>query len=479
MKNRKRILPMLLAFVLTVGAVGCSQEAVKDDEPITVVLWHYYNGDQQNTFDLLVEEFNKTVGAEQGITVVGAAQGSVADLESKLLASINGDVGAEELPNIFASYSAAAYTADRAGLVVDLSAYMTEEELSSYVPGYLADGDFSGEGEVKMFPIAKSTEVLVLNETDWNSFAAETGVSKDALATFEGLVSVSQKYYEWTDAKTPDVPSDGRAFFGRDSMANYLLVGAKQLGVEIFGVEGGELKLDFDKAAVRKLWDHYYVPYVKGYFGTSAHFRSDDLKTGTIISYVGSSAGALYIPDEVSISDTESYPIEVDILPAPQFAGGIPHAVQQGANMVVTTASEEEIRAAVEFLKWFTEAAQNLSFSINSGYLPVKVEANSHEAVFQSGFQATAKVEKALSTAIDTVNSNDMYSSKAFRTGAEARADLEAYMRDIALNDRALVLEKLAGGASLEEATAEFCSDAYFESWYAGAKAALENWEAK
>jgi len=34
--------------------------------------------------------------------------------------------------------------------------------------------------------------------------------------------------------KTPDVPDDGKAFFGRDAMANYMLVGSMQLGTEIF-----------------------------------------------------------------------------------------------------------------------------------------------------------------------------------------------------------------------------------------------------
>ena len=41
--------------------------------------------------------------------------------------------------------------------------------------------------------------------------------------------------------------------------------------------------------------------------------------------------------------------------------------------------------------------------------------------------------------------------------------------------DRMIVVERLNAGATLDEATAEFCSDAYFQEWYARAKAALES----
>ena len=42
------------------------------------------------------------------------------------------------------------------------------------------------------------------------------------------------------------------------------------------------------------MWDELYVPYVKGYYANLGKFRSDDEKTGDILAYVGSSAGAVY-----------------------------------------------------------------------------------------------------------------------------------------------------------------------------------------
>lgn len=50
----------------------------------------------------------------------------------------------------------------------------------------------------KVFPVAKSTEILTINKTDFDIFAKATNVSSKDLSTIEGLVEVSQKYYEWS-----------------------------------------------------------------------------------------------------------------------------------------------------------------------------------------------------------------------------------------------------------------------------------------
>ena len=79
----------------------------------------------------------------------------------------------------------------------------------------------------------------------------------------EGLVATAEKYYDWTDART-EVPDDGKALFGRDAMANYMLIGAKDLGSTLFTVENGKMTVNLTEDVARKLWDNYYVPFVKG-----------------------------------------------------------------------------------------------------------------------------------------------------------------------------------------------------------------------
>lgn len=66
---------------------------------------------------------------------------------------------------------------------------------------------------------------------------------------------------------------------------------------------------------------------------------------------------------------------------APVMEGGENCKVQQGAGMAVTKSDAEHEYAACVFLKWFTQKEQNLRFVCNSGYMPVKKDANSISAL--------------------------------------------------------------------------------------------------
>lgn len=466
----------LFAVVICVAALLCScsfegkdpnPNKVKLDPniPTTVTVWHYYNGAQQEAFNTLVDKFNSTVGKEKGIIVQGFSQGNVTDLETSVLDAVNQKVGADKVPSIFAAYSDTAYAVDKLGYVVDLAPFLTKAQRESFIESYLQEGCFTDDDSVKIFPVAKSTEIFMLNKTYWDRFANATGAKIENLATVEGLVKTAEDYYNWTDSLT-EKQNDGVALFGRDAMANYLLIGAKQLGVELFSVNKGVPSLNFDKAVVKKLWDNYYIPYINGYFASSGRFRSDDIKTGNIISFVGSSSGATFFPDKVIPNDTESYPIEMQVLASPKFANSENFAVQQGAGMVVTKTNDKEIYASVEFLKWFTQPENNISFSVNSGYLPVTKEANDIEKIKESVGEQSQKTLSVIGTSIDTVRNNSLYTTKAFENGTKARNILEYSMSDIAKSDREAVVEKMAGGMNRKDAVADFSTEEYFDTWY-------------
>lgn len=245
---KKKCVAMMLTAMLTLSLAGCGGSGSGDgksvkldpDHPISLTIWHYYNGAQQAMFDTLVKEFNASVGKEEGIYVESYSQGSVSDLEEAVNSSLNGEVGAEELPDIFSSYSDTAYAVQQQDKLADLSVYFTEDELSRYVDSYIQEGYFNQDGALYLFPVAKSTEITMINKTDWEPFAEATGTTVEELATTEGITEVAQRYYEWTDEQTPDVPDDGKAFYGRDSMSNYFIIGMKQMGKEIFQVKDGK-----------------------------------------------------------------------------------------------------------------------------------------------------------------------------------------------------------------------------------------------
>ena len=486
MKKRTRVLSAAAAGALTLGLLsGCGDSAktqngvtLDPSNPVSLTVWHYYNGAQQAAFDELVSEFNATTGKEKGIYVEGYSQGSVSDLETAVSDAAAGTVGSQEMPDIFSTYADTAYSIQQQGLLADLGAYFTADELAEYVDSYVQEGYFNGDGALYLFPVAKSTEVLMMNATDWADFAAATGASMEDLSTVEGVTETAKRYYEWTDSLTPDIPDDGKAFYGRDSMSNYFLIGMKQMGTELFQVENGQVTIQADREKIRRLWENYYVPYVNGYFTSAGKFRSDDVKTGEILAYTGSSSSSMYFPDQV-VTDDESRSIDYVVLPVPVMENGERINVQQGAGMAVTKSDPEHEYAACEFMKWFTAKENNLRFVCESAYLPVRKDANSMEALDQvisaQKLSVSPKAYDCLKSILDDYGGMTFYTPKCFHNGYAARKVLDYNLSDQAEADRAAIEEAVAAGTPLAEAAASCTSDAAFDAWYDAFCQALES----
>lgn len=473
MKYRlRKIIGIMLIAALASGCANSAKKEAKSAETKkteVITIWNYYNGPQKESFDKLVEEFNETVGAEKKIFVESVSKGSLDGLIENLSESANEQIGSEKLPQLTSAYRDTALELDEKGLIADIRPYLTKEEAASYVEGYLQEGDFSGDGSLKIFPVAKSTEVLTLNHTVWEAFAKDTKAKLSDLNTWEGIAKTAELYYKWTDEQTK-APNDGKAFFGRDSVSNYMLSGSSQLGHDIITVKNGKTVIDFDKKIMKKLWDFYYLPYIKGYYTAEGKFRSDDMKLGNLIAYVGSTSGALYTPEKVVYEDGSSEEIKCQLFPAPNFAGTEPLLIQQGGGMVLMEGEEHTKKAAVEFLKWFTDKEVNTEFCIGSGYLPVKKEANNYEfmedVINRQKQEISPILRETLLLAVEEVNQNALYVSQTASGGNDIRKILDNTIAEYAKADREKVKQMTADGFGAEEAVKELKPDMRFEKWY-------------
>ena len=477
MKNGARRFLVFILCIFTVFIVASctvTYNTVSSSEPVTVVIWHYYNGVQKQLFDQLVTQFNSTKGEELNIVVEAVNQGSVNELAQKTLDSLAHKVGALHAPDVFAAYADTVYQASLMDGVININKYLSEDEKSSYLDTYLEEGDLDDNGSLYIFPIAKATEVLILNETGWQPFQAATGAKESELATWEGIVHLSEMYYHWTDSLT-EYPEDGKAFFGRDAMANYILVGCAQIGGDLFHVSNATASLQMDKAAMRRLWDCYYIPYISGYFASYGRFRSDDVKTGDLIAIVGSTSSAAFYPTEVTLKNGSTYPISGKVFSAPNFEGTQPYAVQQGAGMAVVKSNPQTEQAAVTFLQWFTDQQQNITFSAASGYLPVKKQNDDVDPFLELGDSIkNSIVRDVLYTGQSMTKTYKLFSSKPFKGGNDVRAILESSLQNKASDDRLVVLQKISEGKTREEAIALLNTKAHFIGWYTSLLRQLE-----
>ena len=126
--------------------------------------------------------------------------------------------------------------------------------------------------------------------------------------------------------------------------------------------------------------------------------------------------------------------------------------------------------ASVEFLKWFTQAENNLQFGSVSGYLPVRKEANNvgqlDKVIAEKELSVAPKTYDCLSAIFTQMGEMTLYTNKSFRNGSAARKVLEYNLADQAAADREKVAQAVAGGAQLEEAAAPYVTQEAFEKWY-------------
>ena len=384
----KKAIALILALVFLLGCLsGCGGTSpLNPKEPVTLTMWHNYGGDMQQAMDYLIDQFNSTVGKEQGIVIDVTAISSSSELDKSLTMIVNGDPGAPDMPDIFTGYPKLAILFQEKGLLANLDNYFTEDELSAYVEAFVEEGRLS-DGGLYVFPIAKSTEVLYVNQTLFDRFAAATGVSADMLSTFEGIAELSEMYYEW---------SGGKQFYAADSWFNFAEVGMAQLGDSIF--DGEALSLDGDNFTY--IFETVYAPAVEGGIAIYDGYSSDLSKTGDLVCSTGSSAGILFYGDTITYADGTVESVEYSILPYPVFENGTKTALQRGGGLMVAKSEEKKEYAAGVFIKWLTAPEQNMSFVANTGYLPVTRQAFEEELGIHMDTVEDPRIRKMLTSVL-------------------------------------------------------------------------------
>lgn len=392
---KRRILPVLLSLIVCFLNIGCDRERMDPKRPVTITMWHNYGGQMQSVMDELVDEFNSTVGRQKGIIVSVTSITASKDMQEKLFMIAAGDPGAPEMPDIVTAYPKTAIILREHGLLAPLDEQFTAKELDAYLPQFIKEGRLS-DGKLYVFPIAKSTEVLFVNQTLFDRFSAATGVSLESLATFEGIAEAAVKYYEWTDSLTPDRANDGKTFFTADSWFNIAQVGIAQLGGEFVFPD----RLDVASDLYRRIWDFSVLPTLAGGYAVTAGYSSDLSKTGEIVCSIGSTAGILFYGDTITYPDNTIETVTYNILPYPVFRGGQKIAIQRGGGMCVKRSTPKKEYAAALFIKWFTQPEQNMRFVYSTGYLPVTKEAFENNMKQEIYTAKTPNLKKLLEAAI-------------------------------------------------------------------------------
>ncbi len=433
----KKLITLLLCAALTLCAfTGCGSDSVLDpDNPVTLTMWHNYGGDMQETMDYLIDQFNSTVGREKGIVINVTAISSSSELNKSLDMIVNDDPGAPDMPDIFTGYPKVAVKFQEKDMLVNLDNYFSEDELSAYVEAFLEEGRLS-DGGLYVFPIAKSTEILYVNQTLFDRFAAETGADADLLSTFEGMAELSRMYYDW---------SGGKQFYAADSWFNFAEVGMEQLGGCIFA-EDETLSLNND--AYAHIFNTVYDAAVEGGIAIYDGYSSDLSKTGDLVCSTGSSAGILFYGNTITYADGTVEDVEYNILPYPVFENSSKIALQRGGGLMVAKTDAQKELAACEFIKWLTASEQNMKFIEKTGYLPVTRQAFEEDMTSHLQNLEDVRIQKMLTAVLSMYEDYTFFTAPNYIHFDEDSSRYESEFKSLLSQYRA---DFLAG----EEVTAE------------------------
>lgn len=357
----KRILVFLMVALISFsafasGAAESASSSVAADEitaddlraaNITLELWHAQTNENGIALDMVVDLFNET--NEYGITVNATCQGGYSDCHNKIVSAL----AAGTAPNIGQAYNNNMMTYMTSGKLMDLTDYLqddfgiTAEELAQVVPSYLEENRAFPDGKTYATSLGKSTEVMFYNKTFFDEHGLEVPT------TYEELAEVAKQISQIT----------GRPSVGFDSMDNLGIYGPVNFGARYADVDGNLYLFDEDNIdATMEFYRWWQKGIQEGYFRTAGEdqYCSGPFSNGTIIAYIGSSAGTAYIlPDGFECAVTYS-PVGVN-----------PAVIQQGGNFCGFSTGDPLVDLATSiFLEYMYDAEASGLYAANTGYAP-------------------------------------------------------------------------------------------------------------
>ncbi len=487
------MLVLLLLCLVTAFSSGCGSKASLDPaKPVTLTIWHVYGNQTNSPFNDTIEKFNASEGKAKGVIVKVASVSSSNVIDKALFASAKQDPGAVPLPDLFTAYPrvipamhdkllhwdkyldkedlavyqpeflAEGYQDKELLMLPDLftayprvipamhdkllhwDKYLDKEDLAVYQPEFLAEG--YQDKELLMLPVAKSTELLFVNQTYFDRFAAATGASTEDFADYDKLFELCRKYYTWTG---------GKNMCQLDDFYNYYLTSMASLGDPL--IKDG--KPDLASPNFKRIFRAAAEPAIAGGLGIEKGYAADAWKTADLISNVGSTAAILYMRDYVTNPDNTRETIVTNYYPCPVFSGGKVTLLQRGVGLLAIKSTDERKNlGAVVFAKWLAQENSNLNFAMQAGYLPTNKEAlpkllNNPQDVHNFNY-------RKLYTCMQQVYKKGTWLHLPHKA-AEIQQNLEYGSKNILRAAHQQYLQEIAGGANPQQTLDKLVEESY------------------
>lgn len=368
----KKLTALIASCVLTLSLFGCGNgasaksEQPKDEakttiateikDPVSIEFWHAMTGENEKALQEIADKFNKK--NEGKITVNLVYQGHYKELFSKL----EGASKSNQLPALAMIYPNRLTAYVKNDLVEDLNPYIENEKIGfkdevwKDIPEFLRDNGM-WNGKHHSLPFNKGTYLLFYNE----DILKENGVAVPS--NWDELKAAAEKL---TIDKDKDGKNDIQGLGLNTSVGIDSSFWVEQAGGHLIDEDKDQIL--FNSPETEKAFD-FLSGMVKD--GSAKILDEEKYITGPLgrgeLAMGISSISAL--PDIIKACEGGNVNFKTAVLPE----GKEKAALFSGTDVTIfNTPSAEEKLAAFEFIKFFMEDENQLTWGTKSGYLPLR-----------------------------------------------------------------------------------------------------------
>lgn len=352
----------------------------------------------------------------------------------------------------------------KTGKVLNLQNYIdnseygySKEEWSDFISTYMTEGTSYVQDGTYSIPMARSTEVLYYNKTvlDANKIAVPT--------TWDELWDACAKLKTLYPKSTP---------LGYDSESNWIITYLEQYQnknnagkLYTDGKKSGSEKILFNNDVSKAFLKEIKDKFDNGYFTTksilnsytSSLFTKYDVKNDNKATYqgsffsIGSTGGA-------SKQEPASGAFDAAVTALPGIDAKNNQTISQGPSLVMfDQGSDEKAVATWKFVKALLSTKIQASYSVASGYNPIRNSVYSDEG-FNAGLETKEGLVKDCILLGQTLGaSNSYFTSDAFNGSSVARTQIGTCVVNVL---------KITKGQVTDQKIEDFLKESYDETVY-------------
>jgi multiple sugar transport system substrate-binding protein len=336
--------------------------------------------------DTLIIEFNST---HPGIEVIPVSMGNYGALCQKILASVMAD----DTPVIAQAYETWTSQLIRGNALVPLDSLMeldsddiTDRWNNDFFPVFQRNNTF--DGRIYSFPFNKSMQALYYNVELMESLELQPPRTWDEYRRVLLALTVDGN----NDGDLlDDCDRWGTAFTPSVGMFENLLL---QAGGSLLSSDSSRTAFASEEgiAALQLLIDLIYTDGSARI--SSGYTHQNDFVDGTVGIIQGSTVSLAFIEQSMErMEESGERVFSLGIAPLP--AGREQAVIIAGTNVILFRSDPVQVEAGWEFIKWFTEPAQQARWSAASGYVPA-TRSSIYYPEIQERFQEYSGLEDVM-----------------------------------------------------------------------------------